>query len=211
MELITGVWKRIARCFVAGVLAILPIVVTVAIVIWVADLTKGFLGPDTMLGRFLSSIGGNFFRAEVAPYAAGWVVVLGVVFAVGVLVELGAKSIVQRLVDSLFKRIPLIGSIYTASKQVVEMIDKKDDDALQGMSAVFCFFGKDSSTGVLAFLASPEKFWFNGQAYHIVIVPTAPLPFGGAMLFVPETQVKSAGYVGGWVDEYLPIDGCCRA
>ncbi len=197
-NLITRLWKRIARCFVAGILAILPIVITVAIVVWVADFVKAFLGPDTALGGFLARIGGNFLRDSAAPYLAGWIVVLGVVFALGIFVEFGAKTLLSRLADSLFKRIPLIGSIYSTSKQVVEMLDKKDDDALQGMSAVFCFFGNETATGVLAFLVSPERFQLNGRDYHIVVIPTAPLPFGGAMLFVPVEQVKPAD---------MPVDG----
>ena len=198
MNLFKRLWQRIARCFVAGILAILPLVITVAIVVWVAEFVKAFLGPDTAMGQFLTSIGGNYLRDLAAPYVAGWIVVLAVVFALGVFVEFGAKTLLSRLADGLFKRIPLLGSIYGTSKQVVEMLDKKDDDALQGMSAVFCSFGKESGTQVLAFLVSPECYQLNGRDYHIVIIPTAPLPFGGAMLFVPTDQVKPAD---------MPVDG----
>ena len=66
------------------------------------------------------------------------------------------------------------------------------------MSAVFCFFGKEAATGVLAFLVSPERFRLNDRDYHIVIIPSAPLPFGGAMLFVPVEQVQPAD---------MPVDG----
>lgn len=198
IEILTQFWKRMARYFVAGVLALLPLVITIAIVIWVTDFLKAFVGPDTVVGGLLANLGGNYFRDLIAPYIAGWVVVLGLVFATGVLVELGAKSIFNRIGDSVLKRIPLIGSIYSTSKQVVEMLDKKDDDALQGMSAVFCYFGKDSASAVLAFLVSPDVFEMNGSKYHIVIIPSAPLPFGGAMMFVPVEKVKPAD---------MPVDG----
>ena len=130
-DLIYRFWKRIARYFIAGVLTILPLVITVGIVIWVTDFLRAFLGPDTVIGKLLASIGGNYFRDLVAPYIVGWIIVLGVVFALGVLVEFGAKSMISRLGDGFLKRIPLIGSIYSTSKQVVEMLDKKEDDALQ--------------------------------------------------------------------------------
>ena len=127
IEILTQFWKRMARYFVAGVLALLPLVITIAIVIWVTDFLKAFVGPDTVVGGLLANLGGNYFRDLIAPYIAGWVVVLGLVFATGVLVELGAKSIFNRIGDSVLKRIPLIGSIYGTSKQLVGMLDKKDE------------------------------------------------------------------------------------
>ena len=197
MEFVRQFAKRVTRCFVAGVLAILPLIITVAVVVWVADFLKGFLGPNTALGGFLAKVGGNYFRDFHAPYIAGWIVALAAIFAFGVLVEFGAKSLFSRTSDWLLKRIPLVGSIYSTSKQVVEMLDKKEDDAIQGMSAVFCYFG-DSGTAVLAFLVSPEKFRLDDRDYYIVIIPTAPLPFGGAMLFVPVDSTKPAN---------MPVDG----
>ena len=47
--------------------------------------------------------------------------------------------------------------------------------------------------GVLALLVSPERFSINGKDYHIVVVPTSPVPVGGGLLFVPADQVQPAG------------------
>ena len=46
--------------------------------------------------------------------------------------------------------------------------------------------------GVLALLVSPERFCINGMDYHIVIVPTSPVPVGGGLIFVPVDAVKPA-------------------
>jgi hypothetical protein len=43
--------RRLGRYFVAGVLAILPLVITVGVVVWVADFLNRFLGPNTGIGR----------------------------------------------------------------------------------------------------------------------------------------------------------------
>lgn len=185
-------WKRIVGCFVAGVIALLPIVITVAVVIWVGSFLSRYVGPDTPFGNVLAKIGLSIGSDSTLSYGLGWAVVLGAVFTTGLLVELGAKRAFTGIADSLLKRVPLIGSIYSTSKQVVDMLDKKDEQALKSMTAVYCFFGETSPTGLLAFLVSPEVFFVNGKEFHIVIIPTAPVPFGGAMIFVPAESVVPA-------------------
>lgn len=188
------IWRRIVRCFLAGVFAVLPVVITVAIVIWVAGFIEQFIGPDTVMGKRLLGLGLSLSdnAAEATAYGVGWFVVLAAVFALGVVIEMGAKKQIQRLVDFLLNRVPVVGSIYGTSKQVVGMLDRKDEANLKGMSAVFCFFGQENGAGVLGLLVSPERYRINGRDFHIVIVPTAPVPFGGGMLFVPVESVHPA-------------------
>ena len=45
-----GTQQRIMGYFLAGILAVLPVVITVAVVVWVAELMKGYIGPDTLIG-----------------------------------------------------------------------------------------------------------------------------------------------------------------
>ena len=54
------------------------------------------------------------------------------------------------------------------------------------------FGGKGSSTAVLALLTSPKPIHMNGFDYYSVMIPTAPVPFGGAILYVPVDWVESA-------------------
>jgi uncharacterized membrane protein len=58
------------------------------------------------------------------------------------------------------------------------------------MRAVFCTFGQENGCGVLALLVSPETFRIEGRDYLIVIVPTAPVPVGGGLLFMPTETVR---------------------
>jgi uncharacterized membrane protein len=57
---------------------------------------------------------------------------------------------------------------------------------------VFCTFGKEGGVGLLALLVSPQRFRINGRDYQVVIVPTAPVPVGGGLLFVPAEAVVPA-------------------
>ena len=137
------------------------------------------------------------------------IVVLAALFGLGfLLVELGIRKWLGRLVDTVASRIPIIGQVYGTSKQLVDMLDQSDQDKLKGMAPVFCQFGQEGGAGVLALLVSPERFEVNGQMYQIVIVPTAPVPFGGALLLVPAANVKPAGMsVDGLMSIYISM-GC---
>ncbi len=189
-----NIWQRIVRCFIGGALAILPLVITGAVVIWVAGFVSGFVGPDTVLGEQLNELGLKLVSEQpaIVSYAVGWIVVLAAILALGVFLELGARRFVERTLEAIVSRIPLLGSLYTASKQVVGMMDKRDDDVLKGMVPVFCVFGKENGAGVLALLVSPTTYTINGADYQIVVVPTAPIPFGGGLFFVPVHCVHTA-------------------
>ena len=80
----------------------------------------------------------------------------------------------------------------STSQQLVGLFERKKDADIQGMTPVFCVFGGERGTGVLALLVSPQRFHINGRYYNVVLVPTAPVPFGGALLFVPSNNVQSA-------------------
>jgi uncharacterized membrane protein len=184
--------RRIGSIFLAGLFAILPLVLTLGLVAWVTGILRGFVGPDTFLGRKLESLGLRFFTDSTVAYIFGWLFVLAGVFALGLVVQLGAKRVFQSLVDAVVLRIPLLRNIYGTSKQLVEMFDRKQESQLKAMSVVFCSFAGTGGPGVLALMPSPERFHLDGRDYHIIIIPTAPVPFGGGLLFIPVEQVRPA-------------------
>jgi uncharacterized membrane protein len=186
MTTVKAFGRRLLKYFLAGAFAILPLVVTIAIVVWVAGFVQRYVGPATPVGRRVGGLGWRYAPDDkTLAYVIGWVIVLALVFLLGVAVEMGAKRLLQALTDAVLTRVPVVGSIYNTSKQLVSMLDKQDQADLQGMSVVYCVFGGDRGTTFLALLVSPQTYFVNGRACKIVIVPTAPVPFGGGLLFVP--------------------------
>ena len=88
------------------------------------------------------------------------------------------------------RRIPIAGSIYGAATQIVGLFEKKDESELKRMSVVYCVFGKENGTGILALLPTPERYPINGREYHIVYIPTSPIPMTGGLLFAPVESVQ---------------------
>jgi uncharacterized membrane protein len=191
-SLLGALLRRAARYFLAGIIAILPLVITVAVVTWVGGLVSRFLGPDAIFGRALRGVGLQFATNDTVAYVIGIALVLAIIFVVGALAEAGAKNAIQRLLVGIVSRIPIIGSVYGTSKQIVGIVDKKADANVKGMRAIFCSFGGGAGAGVLGLLVSPQRFHLGGQDYHIIIVPTSPVPVGGGLLFVPADMVQPA-------------------
>ena len=106
------------------------------------------------------------------------------------LVEAGMKSRWSTLVDSVMERLPLIRSIYNALKKLMHMFEARDHAELRAMESVLCHFGGKGGTAVLALMPSPDRIRLGEQDYYGVLIPTAPVPFGGAILYVPVEWVE---------------------
>ena len=70
------------------------------------------------------------------------------------------------------------------------------------MRVVFCVFGTDSGAAFLALLPTPELFRIGDIDYYAVLVPTAPVPVGGSLFFVPATSVHPSDLS---VDAFMSI------
>ena len=180
------------RTFIAGFLVLLPPAVTIAVIVWVGSLIFAYLGPDSAIGRILLSIGFNFSDSPIVAYALGAVVVVGLIYLLGLAVESRLESRIRALIDALMQRIPFVGNLYDVSKRFVAIMDRRDEDGLKSMSPVWCFFGGEGGAGVLGLLPMPKPIMLGGERYYAVLVPSAPVPVGGALVYVPAAWVKPA-------------------
>lgn len=190
----SGLLRNPIQTFLAGLLALLPLTLTLAAVIWVGSLVHTLLGPGSSLGQLLVSIGLTFATDEAAAYVLGFLVVILVIFVFGVLVQSGMKSRLQAIGDRVFRKVPLIGGLYDLSHRFISIFERQEDKDIKNMSPVWCFLGGNGGTAVLALLPSHEIVEINGRSYRAILVPTAPVPFGGGLLFVPAEWVQSAAF-----------------
>jgi uncharacterized membrane protein len=92
-------------------------------------------------------------------------------------------------VDALFARLPFLGGVYGTVRQLVAMVDKREKANLKGMQVVYCRLGGENGALLLALMPTPELFRIGEIDYHAVLIPTAPVPVGGALLFVPAASI----------------------
>jgi uncharacterized membrane protein len=191
--LISGAHRRIVGTFLAGLITILPLVITIAVIVWVANIVQGIVGPKSPLGSWLQSAGMRLAPAgnTTLAYVIGCLLVLVSIFLLGMLVRTGVRKALHDLVEAIMRRIPIAGSVYGAATQIVGLLEKKEGSELQNMTVVHCTLGGDTGAGLLALLPTPDRYPIDGREYHIVYIPTSPVPMTGGLLFVPVDSVKS--------------------
>jgi uncharacterized membrane protein len=194
--------RTLLRIFVTGALAALPLAATVLIFAWAAGILIKWLGPDSLVGGVLSSIGLGVGASEVVGYAIGVAIVAAAIFGLGLLAEAGLQRGLASAVNSLLVRIPVVGTVYDLMKRMVALVRTHDDkggEGLKSMSVVWCHFGGPQAEGnsaALALLSSDVPVLVDGRRCLAVLIPTAPVPVGGGLLYVPEHWVTPAEGVG---------------
>jgi len=183
---------QLVRPFVAGLLVVLPAVLTLVLLGWIGNLIYGFVGPGSLVGRGLVAIGLGFVSSQIAAYLIGIGVAIVVVYLLGLVVETRLRQRVGGLLDGLLRRIPLVGNVYDLSKRFVAIVDRKDSDSLQSMRPVWCFFGGEGGAAVLALCPLPDPIMIGEEPYTAVLVPSAPVPVGGCLIYVPAKWTKPA-------------------
>jgi len=184
--------SRLTRTFIAGLLVILPIVLTIVLVVWVANIVITFVGPNSVVGSILITLGFGFSASTWVAYLAGILIVALCIYLLGLIVQSRLEHSVHNIIGNVMQRIPLIGYIYDMAKRLIAIVERKDDGGFKGMRPVWCFFGGDGGVAVLGLLPSTDIVALNGVDYHVVLVPSAPVPVGGALVYVPVKWVKPA-------------------
>jgi len=101
-------WRRLARTFLSGLFVLLPIMVTLAIVMWIIGVA------ETVLGGFIRVL----LPSNLYLPGMGLVVSLLVIFLVGVLMQaIFFRELISWLEEQL-ERIPLIKTVYSAVKDL---------------------------------------------------------------------------------------------
>lgn len=194
--------SRIGRIFLTGLLAALPLMLTLFVTAWLLSFLNQFLGPNSAFGNLLRSLGLGAGASEYAAYAIGLAVIVGAIFALGLLVHSRLGAWIAELFERVIRRIPVVSSVYDLSSRFVSIVDTKNGDSLKNMSPAWCFFGGKPGAAVLALLPSKTPIRLGGEDYLGVLIPSAPVPFGGALLYVPAAWIEPAE---GGIDELMSV------
>ena len=187
---ISRFWRTsVIGSFFAGLLFLLPIVLTVFIVAWIVGFVRGAIGPGTILGDVLTR-GGSFLlglsNQDTLAFWLGVGIALIGIWLLGLIVKTGAKHIIQDYLDRLLTRLPFIRSIYNPVSRVVRLATERGNGAqgdLSSMSVVSCRFGgEERGVDVLSLLASQHVYNIAGQRRRLVYVPTTPIPMSGGLV-----------------------------
>lgn len=183
--------RKLLRVFVTGLLAALPLAATIAIFAWAISFLFGWLGPNSGVGGVLVAIGVALTGSEVIGYLIGLLAVAAGILALGFVVEAGLQRGLASLLNAVMQRIPVVRTVYDLAQRMVDLF-RKTDGEVKSMSPVWCHFGGPGGAAALGLLGSPEPVILNGQSYLAVLIPTAPVPVGGGLIYVPQAWVQPA-------------------
>jgi uncharacterized membrane protein len=166
----------------SGLVVLIPLVVTVAVIRFLFAFTSGILLP------------------VIDPAVADWPPTLRALLSLAVLVaavyvlgEIATHVIGRRLLglgEAVVMRVPLVKVIYSASKQVVAAFQGRGTRAFQ--SVVYIEFPSPGMRAI-GFITSTTRRE-DGRMWSTVFVPTTPNPTTGFLQLVPADDVVRTGY-----------------
>ncbi len=173
----------IKRNFLAGLLVLLPISLTIYVIVFLFKLVD----------RFLDYLPTKYNPQTYLPFhipGLGFILLVFIIFFIGLLAR---NYIGHKLVDmweQLVGRIPFIRSIYIATKQLAETIFIKTNTNLKRVVLVEY---PRKGLYVLGFTTGITKGEIQDKTHKKVInvfIPTTPNPTSGFYLLVPEEDLK---------------------
>ncbi|WP_028455953.1 DUF502 domain-containing protein [Chitinilyticum litopenaei] len=183
--------KAIMTTWFAGLLALLPLLLTLALLAWVLNFLNQYFGPGSKIGQLFAYLGQYFVNNPVLEYLLGTFLLILAIYPLGILVQSRLKQPLATLVDHTLRKIPLFGNLYNLADRFVGLLDQKEDADIGAMSPVWCFFGGDG-VAVLALMPNPVPVELEGRTYQAILIPTAPVPIGGGLLYVPTDWIRPA-------------------
>ncbi len=186
--------RRVAAPFVTGLVFLAPVILTVLLLQWLAGYVTAALGPGTLVGGALARGGMLVTASPTLAFITGLGVAALLIWALGLVVQTQARARLEGGLDRLLGQIPVIGGFYRPLAQIVRMIGGAPGGGMEGMAVVSINFGAD--TEVLGLLAAPQAFDLGQGPRHLVMLPTAPVPVGGALLFVETSRVRRVPGLG---------------
>ena len=108
-------WRKLSRTFFTGLLAVLPIMVTLAVVMWLIGVADSFFGGVVRL-----------FLPNTASWpGAGLLVSLVVIFVIGLLMQAVFFREFVKWTEEQLERVPLIKTVYSAVRDLTGFFSKK--------------------------------------------------------------------------------------
>jgi uncharacterized membrane protein len=184
--------RRITRIFVTGFIAVLPLVATIILFVALVRLLLEWMGPRSFFGQLLGKLGLGVADSELIGYGVGIALIIAIIFALGLLVEAGFQRGLAAMLEGLVKRIPLVRNVYDLFHKFVKLLSERDEDRSRSFTPVWVHFGGVGGAAVLGLISAPEPVELGGKRYRAVLVPTAPVPVGGGLFFLPEEWVLPA-------------------
>ncbi len=173
---------RLARStrtrMISGLLVLVPLVVTYFVLQFLYKMSVGTLLP------LLNKV--DLQLPEYAKPPVALLVVFVAIYVAGLLAGNYVGRKVIALGEAILRRIPVVKTVYSASKQVVDTFSIKDK---QGFKRVALVEYPRPGIYALGFVTGEIRLP-DGRNCYIVFIPTSPNPTSGFLEAVPMSQAE---------------------
>jgi uncharacterized membrane protein len=192
------------KFFAKGLIALLPLVLTVAVVYFVVSFLHTYVGVP--IGNALKWGVGEFAGVDPAKLKAtdplqwfftwgaplaGFVLAILLTFLMGFVVATFLGKKLFKLFEAIFRKLPVVRTVYPYAKQFTDFIFSDGEKKMEFKNAVAVPFpthgvysiGLVTGDGMRALNDATRK------RMMCVFVPTAPTPFTGYVIYVPREDV----------------------
>jgi uncharacterized membrane protein len=178
-----NIGKKIRKYILTGLAVLFPLFITVYIIVFVFRMGNRFAG------RYI-----NAFLLEQYGFALPG---LGLVFILLLLIVIGFVSshfIGRRILpffEKIFMRIPLVANLYPSAKQLSDFLFRMDKKREFKKVVLVPYPVHDSySMGFITNEGLSVSDKESNEEIVSVLVPLAPAPFSGVLLFLPKKKIK---------------------
>ncbi len=168
------------RNFVAGIVTLLPVVVTIYIIYIMVNFIGGGVGKLFKKFPYFDK-----FPSFVFPII-GLIVVLIAFYITGVFATTYLGKRIINVGEKIIINLPFVRGLYKAAREFSKAIFEKKT-ALR--KVVLLEFPKEKSYAI-GFLTTDKVWEIDGEKHYNIFVPTTPNPTSGWYLIVPESRLK---------------------
>ena len=174
-----GIWKNLRNSFFAGLLVVVPVAASVAILVGLFNWVTDFLLPSALLDR------SRAFLYRVAALTA----VLALVTVVGWMTRLVVGRRLVSVGEHIIVRVPLLNKVYGFMKEISHTLLSGHKTVFQRV--VLVQFPRPGlySIGFITSETGGEAQVKTKETVLNVFVPTTPNPTSGFLVLVPREQV----------------------
>ena len=181
-----NIQSRLRNLFIAGLLVLLPISLTIFIITFIFQKLDNLLSPAFVKLLILLGLP---LQADQFVMGLGVVATIFIIIFTGLITKniLGKKLF--RLGEIIVEKIPVARSIYSGAKQIIDAVSKSQLDAFN--KVVMVEYPRKGLFS-LGFVTCEARGEIQGKTKNKVVnvfIPTTPNPTSGLLIFVPKEDI----------------------
>jgi uncharacterized membrane protein len=178
--------KRFGGHFLYGLLTLLPLMVTFALLGWFGIKIYSILGANSLIGRALSALAEKYKLHQQFTLVISYILAILLIALFGYMIRRYAKIRFQDKAKKTMEHFPVVSTIYNTVEQIVGYISNKDENLGKFGEVVIVQY---ANMKILGLLASRMQFMINGKSHLMIFFPSTPMPATGFNYMIPIEDV----------------------